>query len=135
MATPPSRRPVRRNGALALGLAVVIALAATPWLFHAAVVQPPAPLIHGLPSAFRAASQVLDARVKARYPPGTAEARLVADLSRQGFRAESGHGGEQQMVRYRHTLVCNLAARVHWRADAAGRIATTRGAYREEGCL
>lgn len=129
---PPPHRPVRRNGALSLGLAVLIALAVTPWLLHVGFIRPPSPLTRDLPGASRAASQVFDARVQARFPPGASEAQLIAELSRQGF-----HEGqaEREMVRRQASLICNIAARVSWRADHAGRILRARGAYREEGCL
>ena len=129
---PSAHKPLRRNGVLALGLAVLIALAATPWLLNSGVIARPSPLTRDLPREFRAASATFDARVQARFPPGTSETRLLAELERQGFR--EGHG-EQEMVRRQTSRVCTVAARVYWRADEVGKIRQARGVYREEGCL
>ena len=129
---PPPPKPLRRNGVLALGLAVLIALAATPWLLNVGFIQRHSPLTRDLPSEFRAASATFDARVQARFPPGTPERQLVAELSRQGF--HESHA-EHEMVRRQVSLVCNVAARVSWRADEAGKIRQARGVYRQEGCL
>lgn len=135
MITPPPHRPLHRNGAVALGLAVVIALVLTPWLLHVGVVPRPSPLTRDLPSSFAAAGKAFDARIKARFPPGTPQTRLVAELRRQGFHSGPGLGAEDEMVREHNTLVCAIAARVYWIPNDHGQVWRIRGVYREEGCL
>ena len=107
----------------------------TPWLLHEGVIQGPSSLTRNLPGPFSAASAAFDARVRSRFPPGTAETELVAELSRQGFRPGDRLGGERQMVRRQDSFICNKAARIFWRTDEARKVRGVRGVYREEGCL
>jgi hypothetical protein len=123
---------VRPNFETAFALAGVLASAATlAW----GGVDGPSSLTAGLPREFRTASETFNAKVQKRFPPGATETSVIAELSRQGFKAGEGRGNEKEMFRRRFSLICNLAFRVYWTADAAGRVSAIRGVYREEGCL
>ena len=126
--------PTRSNFIPALLLGSAIAVVAALWVLHVGEVRQPSPLTQGLPSSLKTASAVFNARVQASFPPGTTEKRLLSDLSDQGFVQGYGVGDEEEMVRRHSDLVCNIAARIYWRADGHGGLRTIRGIYREEGC-
>jgi hypothetical protein len=89
---------------------------------------------------WEASSKEFDRRVKARFPAGTAERAMTLELRRQGFKRQDWsyekHGEDEATAfRSENNLVCQQGAFVYWRADAAGKIETIRGEYRELGCL
>jgi len=84
-----------------------------------------------LPRSFEQARPVFDQRVKARFPVGSDETRLLAELRRQHFvvRPSSPLSRYPNAVTYKaHQLVCNVSWTVSWRAEA-GRIKEIAGDY------
>jgi len=98
-----------------------------------------APLTSGLGSGtWEVVSERFDSRVKRAFPIGSSEDQMIQELRRQGFSlTDEGEasGQENEAVRREDNWVCNIGARVYWRADAGGELIAIRGAYREEGCL
>jgi hypothetical protein len=101
--------------------------------------RPPAPLTAGLGGGpWSEITARFDARLHKRFPAGTTESALTSELAHEGFRQTDWGGAtgtEHQAERREDTFACNIAARVFWRADAAGRVQSLRGEYREAGCL
>jgi len=72
-------------------------------------------------------------RLATRYPPGSAEIRLLEDLTREGFK-DSGHCESEPAIRIMafHAdgiglLVSAITAQAYWQSDAQGRIVWTKG--------
>lgn len=100
--------------------------------------KPPVPLTAGLRGTWAAASAELDGRVKAKFPLGSSDTDMGAELVHQGFSRQdwnSSPNEEHEAVRHEDNIVCRKAARIHWRVNNEGRLTAIRGEYREEGCL
>jgi hypothetical protein len=125
----------------ALVAAAVISLAsiAGTLLWVAARPTSPVPLTEGMTGhSWAQASAEFDHRLKTRFPAGSSEDALIAELRREGFaQSDWRHdvAQEHQAWRTEQNLVCNMAAIAYWRADAAGVLTAIRGVYRETGCL
>ncbi len=98
------------------------------WLFGR---RPRAPEIgRGLPWSYLEGERAFDARVKARYPAGTPEERLVAELHGQGF-ALSRHPGFDGVTVADYVssqFVFRTIWSVRWRANQ-GRVRDIWGVY------
>jgi hypothetical protein len=84
------------------------------------------------------ASAEFDHRLKARFPAGSSEDALIAELRREGFVKYDWRydvAQEHQAWRTENDFVCNKDAIAFWRANAAGVLTAIRGVYREAGCL
>jgi hypothetical protein len=95
------------------------------------------PLTAGLSGKWAAISEEFDRRVIARFPVGSSEREMVAELQHQGCVQEASNPAtaqEHEAVRREDNWVCRQAARIYWRADD-DRLTAIRGRYREEGCL
>ncbi len=80
--------------------------------------KPRAPEIgRDLPSNIQEASRIFDARVKATYPEGSSEERLVDELLRQGFVLKRQHADWKCAVFTRRSLLINTNWSVCWRAE------------------
>jgi len=109
-----------------------ITLAALTGLCASACADSPPPIGRGLPAAFADARPVFDKRVKERFPIGSEEEKLLAELHREAFTiAEAGNPSS----RYRfsatyeaHQLVCNLSWTISWNAERS-RITDIAGDY------
>ncbi len=135
-----------RKGALrflitvfALGATATVSVFATLlWSSYRQYEHPPVPLTRGLNGEWTTISKVFDERVRRSFPVGTPEKTLAKSLVAQGFR-QADWGGqtgvEHEAVRREDSLVCNVAARVYWRSDGAGRLQEVHGTYGEVGCL
>lgn len=99
-----------------------------------ACATPAPPIGRGLPRNFEDASHAFDERLRTRFPVGSSEADLVAELSREHFkigpaRPEADslhefsaiHGGEMFPA-------CDLTWVVIWAAQG-GKITRMRGSY------
>ena len=81
----------------------------------------PPPIGRGLPAAFAAARPVFDKRVKERFPVGSDEGSLLAELDREAFTVTAA---KDPTKRYRfsatyevHQLACNLSWTIWWNAE------------------
>ena len=96
------------------------------------------PLTAGMAGEWTTVTKRFDTRIQHRFPTGSSESDLGTTLSQQGF-DQVGWGGvtgaEHQAVRREDNLVCKVAARVYWRANASRRLTSIRGTYNAEGCL
>src|SRR5947207_1140623 len=80
-----------------------------------------------LPRLYAEAERVFDERVRAQFPIGMAEARLIGDLRSQGFRI----GPEQcpsRMATITRGLIVQTMWSVRWEVSA-GRIENVWGVY------
>lgn len=114
----------------AAGLVVGLLVAAS-W----GTMRPISHLTANLPEEWGAASAVLDARVRARFPVGIPVSKLVNELDAEGFKPTwYEDDGEYGAKRDEGDFVGNIAARVYWRVGKNDTVAAVRGRYHEEGC-
>jgi hypothetical protein len=100
--------------------------------------KPEVPLTAGLSGEWATISTEFDRRVRSRFPMGSPESEMGAELQRQAFSRQdwtSSDDLEHEAMRREDFIPCRQAAYIYWRADSAGRIIAIRGLYREEGCL
>jgi len=114
---------MRRSGSLLAALLSLLRL------------RPLAPDIgKGLPPDYAEGTKAFDARVKARFPPGTSEEALRAELKRQGFERLPDHpdpDGLRCATFCRNELIFKTLWSVRWRANG-GRVGEIFGVY---GCV
>jgi hypothetical protein len=79
-------------------------------------------------------SRELDARLRERFPVGTAEDKLIGYLIGANFAPDWPQHDEHASQFTFNGLFCDRTARVLWRADAAGRLTNVSGSY-ESHCL
>jgi hypothetical protein len=79
-------------------------------------------------------SRELDARLRERFPIGTAEDKLISYLIGANFAPDWPQHDENASQFTFNGLFCDRTARVLWRADAAGRLTNVSGSY-ESHCL
>ncbi|MEI9926796.1 MAG: hypothetical protein WDN44_02655 [Sphingomonas sp.] len=84
---------------------------------------PDPPLLRGLPEHYDAASKTLTDRVRARFPAGTPEAGVIAELGAQGFEVSP----PSRSAHWRRTgLPCTEIAAIWWSAEQ-GRVTAIEG--------
>lgn len=70
---------------------------------------------------FAAGERELNERVRTRFPPGSSEAAMIAELHRQGFRTDPIERDERGLWHSatfeRHDLVCIIIWSVRWRSQ------------------
>jgi hypothetical protein len=130
---------------MALGLACLFVLtaplsaSAAPWSSSSLGSQPRSTLTADLGGGtWSELTRKFDARLRQRFPLGVPESVLTRELAQQGFDRVAWRGPDgTEAVAERHEgdFACDIAARVYWRADAAGHVRSLRGEYREAGCL
>ena len=88
------------------------------------------PIARGMPSKYAEGKEVFDARIKARFPVGTQEEDLIAELREQGFPLPSCLGPDAwASSTYNRTLfVFRTIWSVRWRAED-GRVTEILGVY------
>jgi hypothetical protein len=79
-------------------------------------------------------SRELDARLRERFPVGTAQDKLIGYLVGANFAPDWPQGGANASLFIFNGLLCDRIVRVLWRADAAGTLTDVSGAY-ESHCL
>jgi hypothetical protein len=79
-------------------------------------------------------SRELDARLRERFPIGTAEDKLIGYLIGADFVPDWPQHDENASMFVFNGWLCTRMARVLWRADAAGSLTNVSGAY-ESHCL
>lgn len=100
-----------------------------------------APLLRvgGLNQTWEEMSFNFDNNVNLRFPVGTPTSRLINELKGQGFDVSGPAPPNNEFSAYRRVYrfppICDIAARVYWRADNDGKLISIRGVNREEGCL
>ena len=83
----------------------------------------------GIPSNYAEGEKVFDARVKAKFPTGTSEARLVEELQNQGFVVRtSTHITDCRSATITRGLIFKHLWSVRWRARE-GQIDEVWGVY------
>jgi hypothetical protein len=104
-------------GGVVLGLAGVVA---GNLLFPE---TPDPPLLRGLPGRYADGSKMLTDRARARFPAGTPESAVVAELGTQGFEVSPPSRNAQ----WRRTgMPCTEIARIWWSAEQ-GRVTAIEG--------
>ena len=83
-------------------------------------------LVDKLPPNVQEAVQMFDARVKERFPVGTSEEGLRAELHKQGFQLSSAYHGFQDAT-YRRRFPFRVSWSVRWKARR-GRVVDVWGA-------
>jgi hypothetical protein len=81
-----------------------------------------------LPSTYAEGEQVFDRRVKVRFPAGTSEQSVIAELHRQGFRLLPTREGVRDATFIRDEWIFQTIWSVRWRAKD-GRIQEIWGVY------
>jgi hypothetical protein len=79
-------------------------------------------------------SREFDARLRDRFPVGTAQDKLIGFLVGANFVPDWPRDGANASLFVFNGLLCERTARVLWRADAAGALTDVSGAY-ESHCL
>jgi hypothetical protein len=79
-------------------------------------------------------SRELDARLRERFPVGTAQDKLIGYLVGANFVPDWPQRGANVAMFVFNGLMCAKTVRVLWRADAAGSLTNISGAY-EDHCL
>lgn len=110
-----------------LPLLIVAALCVT------SCVDGPPEIGNRLPQNFAQARPVFDERVKARFPVGSEETRLVAELRRQHFKIQPPGVGPRYASSARYDasqIVCRVSWIISWSAEQ-GRVKEIAGDYAE----
>lgn len=78
-------------------------------------------IARGLPSTYTDAEPIFDARLKARFPPGTTEHKLLDELGQQGFPMPPSRwrDGIASTTFTRNELISKTIWSVRWRARDA----------------
>jgi hypothetical protein len=98
----------------------------------------PVPLTTTLDGSREARTAEFDRRIGERFPVGSPEAVLLAELGRQGFSVEDRYvpaGFEHGALRQEHDIVCVNNFEIYWRTDEAARIAAVKGVAYWPTCL
>ena len=92
-------------------------------------------LVATLPGDESEFSREFDERLRARFPPGASEDKLIAYLAAERFAPEWRRRDDPNAsVFLWNGLLCKKTIRVTWRADAAGLLGEVNGTY-ESSCL
>jgi hypothetical protein len=116
-----------RRTILAAGAAVLLCACATPT----------PPIAHGLPRMFGPSSD-FDVRIKQRFPVGSSEGELVAELHAEKFALTEMHDPSSEYRRMAHfeaqNFPCKESWTVRWAADR-GKITDIEGRNSGDLCL
>jgi hypothetical protein len=94
------------------------------------------PIAQGGPKNVELVTPYFDSRIKQRFPVGSDEKELRAELHRERFRISATNDpqvGYQYIAIYRENGVCKVSWAVRWNADQ-GTITSTTAAYTQT-CL
>ena len=91
-------------------------------------------IVATLPNDESQFSRELDARLRERFPLGTAQDKLIGYLVGANFAPDWPRHDTNASLFVFNGLMCDRTARVLWRADAAGALTNISGAY-ESHCL
>ena len=91
-------------------------------------------IVATLPNDESQFSRELDARLRERFPLGTAQDKLIGYLVGANFAPDWPRHDTNASLFVFNGLMCDRTARVLWRADAAGALTYISGAY-ESHCL
>jgi hypothetical protein len=91
-------------------------------------------IVATLPNDESQFSRELDARLRARFPIGTSQDKLIGYLVGANFAPDWPQHGANASKFVFNGLMCDRIAHVLWRADAAGALTDISGAY-ESHCL
>ncbi|THD49309.1 MAG: hypothetical protein E7774_01320 [Bradyrhizobium sp.] len=88
------------------------------------------PLAATLPGDETDFSRELDDRVQERFPVGSDDKALIAELAAERFVPEFRHGNDANASVFVWTgLLCTKIVRVTWRADSSGVLTQVKGSY------
>lgn len=85
-------------------------------------------LVAGLPSDVREGERAFDGRVKERFPMGTSEDAVKAELQKQGFDLLPAYDGVQDATFFRKRVPFTTLWSVRWKANS-GRLTDVWGVY------
>jgi hypothetical protein len=91
-------------------------------------------IVATLPNDESQFSRELDARLRERFPIGSSQDKLIGYLVGANFAPDWPQHDENEGQFTFNGLFCDRTARVHWRADDAGKLTNVGGAY-ESHCL
>jgi hypothetical protein len=94
------------------------------------------PIAQGGPKNVELVTPYFDDQVKRRFPAGSDEKHLRAELHRESFKiseTNDPHAGYQSTATYQEDGVCKVSWTVRWNADQ-GKIINTTAAYTQT-CL
>jgi hypothetical protein len=100
--------------------------------------KPQVQLTAGLSGEWATINTEFDRRVRSRFPVGSPESEMGAELQKQGFSRQdwtSSDDLEHEAMRREDFIPCGKAAYIYWHADGQGHITAIKGQYRQEGCL
>jgi hypothetical protein len=92
-------------------------------------------IVATLPNDESAFSQEFDDRLRQRFPIGSSEDKLLVFLASENFVPDWRRRDDPNASFFvQNGFICQKAARVFWRANAAGTLTEVRGSY-ESQCL
>ncbi len=119
---------LRRGCLIALVIPAILLVGAGGWLAWQVSDWSLPPIAQGMDSSFSTGDAQFKARVRARYPVGSSEKRLLADLRAQGFTADV-RPGDLSSADLRRFIGCgDKIWSVRWRATG-DRITEVFGVY------
>jgi hypothetical protein len=113
---------------------ITLAALVTVWLSGCYSAVPP--IARGGPKNVELVTPYFDNQIKRRFPVGSDEEKLRAELYRESFRiseTNDPHMGHQYIATYQESGVCKVSWIVRWNADQ-GKITNTTAAYTQT-CL
>lgn len=118
----------RRGCLISLAVPIVLLVALSGWLAWQASDWSLPPIAQGMDSTFSKGDEQFKRRVYLRYPIGSSEKRLIADLQSQGFVADIRPGDFSSADLQRFIGCGNKVWSVRWRATS-DRITEVFGVY------
>jgi len=106
----------------AAGLAAVMGVVVVVSWSRGFNAEPPPALLRDMPTNVDQITPAFSNRVKAQFPVGSPEDKLIAELQREGFEPKWNYQGEQIAVFVRGKPVCRNEWRVFWRDDGKGAV-------------
>ena len=100
--------------------------------------KPDVELVRGLSgSTWTDMEAKFDRRLRTRFPLGSPESEMIAELRRQGFHSNTwGRAdGDYEAILEWSSLVCVESVHVVWKSDEQGRLTSIKGKYPPGGCL
>lgn len=128
MSERPTLSPERsqRFGRIVIGTMVTVALITAAGGIWGN--RPFPALLSGLPRSAAEADKAFQALIKQRFPAGSRESEIEAELDRNGFSpAQTLPGGAKKREWQRWGLECTITAEVSWRSGNDGLISESDG--------
>ena len=102
---------------------------------RASVFRPLPEIVATLPGDESVFSREFDARLRARFPIGSSEDKLLGVLASENFLPDWRRRNDPNASFFvQNGLICQKIVRVSWRADATGMLEQVQGSY-ESRCI